>query len=40
MGEVGSNRNGTSGTVPSPCLRSPSSAMAYSVFSLSFIGRR
>lgn len=40
MGEVGSNKNGTNGTAPSPCLRSPSSAMAYSVFSLSFIGRR
>ena len=29
MEEVGSNRNGTSGTAPSPCLRSLSSAMGY-----------
>ena len=29
MGEVGSNSNGTSGTAPSPCLRSLSSAMGY-----------
>ena len=39
-GEPGHGGGRHQRTVPSPWLRSPSPAMAYSVFSLSFIGRR
>ncbi len=38
MGEFGSNRNGTNGTVPSPCLPLAVLGNGVLVFSLSFIG--